>query len=163
MPESVLSLYIQHKYERKRPSFVDILDVLHSVAARYSRVIVVVDALDECSVSDGGRNMFLSAIFKLQASAGVNLFATSRINDDIANLFERAVTLHIRATNDDVERYLERQMSLLRSDVLDDALRGLIRREVIKAAKGMYANLSTKIPYVSILTFILGFSLHSYT
>jgi Cdc6-like AAA superfamily ATPase len=47
-PENVESLYDQHKAERTRPSASEFSTVLQSVAATYSRVFIIVDALDEC-------------------------------------------------------------------------------------------------------------------
>ena len=137
LPKSVNTLYEYHNRKRTRPSFNEIEEALCSVAADYSRAFIVVDALDECSVSEGGRQKVLSVIFNLQAKTGANLFATSRINGDITKLFEGALSLQIRATNKDIERYLDEQMRLLESDILDDKLRRTIKREVIKAADGM--------------------------
>ena len=144
MPESVKTLYECHNRERTRPSFNEILETLKSVAAHYSRTLVIVDALDECSISDGEHQKFLSAIFNLQDKTKANFFATSRINDNIAKLFKGALSLQIHASDKDVERYLDGQMSLLQSDIINDTLRGTIRREVIKAADGMYVKLSIK-------------------
>ncbi|KAI9782352.1 MAG: hypothetical protein M1839_005225 [Geoglossum umbratile] len=138
MPESVKTLYECHNRERTRPSFNEILEALKSVAAQYSRVLIMVDALDECRVSDGELQKFLSAIFNLQAKTGANIFATSRINDNIAKLFGEALSLQIRAEDKDIESYLDGRMSLLQSDILDDALRGMIRGEVIRAVDGMF-------------------------
>jgi hypothetical protein len=139
MHESVKTLYKCHNREHTLPSFDEIVEALKSVAAQYSRVFIIVDALDECGVSNSERQRFLSAIFNVQGKTRANLFATSRINDNIASLFKEALCLPIRANNEDVERYLDRQMSLLQSDILDDALRDIIRREVIRVVDGMYA------------------------
>ncbi|KAI9766762.1 MAG: hypothetical protein M1839_004766 [Geoglossum umbratile] len=138
VPESVKNLYEHHNRERTRPLFTEILEALESVAAQYSRALIIVDALDECGVSDGEHQKFLSAIFNLQVKTGANIFATSRINDNIAKLFEVALSLQIRAKDEDIKSYLDGRMSLLRSDILDDALRGMIRREVIRAVDGMF-------------------------
>ncbi|KAI9765366.1 MAG: hypothetical protein M1840_007446 [Geoglossum simile] len=138
MPESVEKLYKRHNRERTRPSPNEILEALESVAPQYSRVFIIVDALDECSVSDSERQKFLSAIFNLQAKTGANIFATSRINDNIAKLFGVALSLQIHAKDEDIESYLDGRMPLLQSDILDDALRGMIRREVIRAVDGMF-------------------------
>ena len=142
VPESIKTLYERHNRERTRPLFNEILEALESVAAQYSRAFIIVDALDECGISDRERREFLSAIFKLQDKTKANLFTTSRINDNIARLFEGALSLQIRARDEDIESYLDRQISLLPSDIVDDALRGTIRREVIRAVDGMYAKLS---------------------
>jgi hypothetical protein len=145
LPESVKTLYQYHIHKRTQPSFNEIEEALLSATAYYSRAFIVVDALDECGasdgVSDGGCKKFLSVIFHLQAKTGVNIFVTSRINNDIAKLFETALFLQIRVNEKDVESYLDGQMSLLQSDILDDDLRDRVRREVVRAVDGMYANL----------------------
>ena len=142
VPESLKTLHECHNRERTRPSFNEILEALKSVAAQYSRALIIVDALDECGISDSERQKFLLAIFNLQDKTEANLFATSRINDNIAKLFEGALSIQIRARDDDVKSYLDGQISLLPSDIVDDALRGTIRGKVIRAVDGMYARLS---------------------
>src|ERR1700733_2712272 len=62
----VKDLYDRHKDNRTRPSFDDISRALQSVASMYSRVFIVVDALDECQVSNDCRSRFLSEVFNLQ-------------------------------------------------------------------------------------------------
>ena len=90
-----------------------------------------------CRVSHGGCKTFLSKVFDLQVKTKANLFATSRINDEIAKSFTGALCLQIRATNEDIERYLDRQIPLLRTDNLDDAIQNMIREKVITAVDGM--------------------------
>ena len=48
LPESVASLYDKHEGRQTRPSFDEIAKVLQSVTAVYSKVYIIVDALDEC-------------------------------------------------------------------------------------------------------------------
>src|ERR1700733_13617108 len=59
LPGSVKDLFGRHKKGRTRPSSYDISRALQSVAGLYSRVFIIVDALDECQVSDGGCERFL--------------------------------------------------------------------------------------------------------
>lgn len=137
MPESIRALYESHRRQRTRPSFTEILQALDSVAALYSRSFLIVDALDECDDSGGNRQKFVSAILSLQGKTGINLFATSRINEHVATLFKSALSLEIRANEDDVRIYLDGQMSLLQPDILDYNIQDNIRREVVRAADGM--------------------------
>jgi hypothetical protein len=65
LPGSVKTLYNHHKDKRTRPSFDEISGVLQSVAAAYSRVFIIVNALDECQISDGCRQRFLLGLFNL--------------------------------------------------------------------------------------------------
>ncbi|PKX93970.1 purine and uridine phosphorylase, partial [Aspergillus novofumigatus IBT 16806] len=48
IPGEVSNLYNQHKTDRTRPSLEEISRTLYSVAVKYSRVFILVDALDEC-------------------------------------------------------------------------------------------------------------------
>ena len=139
-------LYDQHKAKRTRPSLDEISRALQSVTAIYSRTFIVVDALDECQATEC-RLRFLPEIFSLQAKTRANLFATSRINDEIASLFDGALSLKIRAIDGDVETYLNGQMTLLQSDILDNDIRNMIRTEIISAVDGMYVMHYTKMSY----------------
>ena len=65
LPDSVKSLHDNHRERHTRPSVDEISKTLQSVVALYSRVFIIVDALDECQVSDGCRSRFLSEIFNL--------------------------------------------------------------------------------------------------
>lgn len=133
------SLYDSHKDKRTRPSFNEISRTLQSVAALYSRVFIIIDALDESQVSDGCRMRFLSEIFNLQAECQASLFATSRFIPEINEKFKESMRLEIRASNQDVQRYLHSHMSqlpkcALRSSEVQDE----IKAEIIKAVDGMY-------------------------
>ena len=109
--ESVRLLYDTHKEKRTRPSFNEISRALHSVAVMYSRVIIVVDALNECQASNGSRARLLSEIFSLKERCEANIFATSRDIPEIKEQFKGSICLEIRATDEDARRYLESHMS----------------------------------------------------
>ena len=139
MPANIKTLYESHIRQRTRLSHTETLEALNFVAALYSRTILIIDALDECDNSDGNRQNFLSTILTLQGKIGTNLFMTSRPNNDIAKYFDTSLSLKIRANTDDIKSYIDGQMSL-QLDILDDSLRDRIRREVLRAADGMYVN-----------------------
>jgi Cdc6-like AAA superfamily ATPase len=144
IPEGMKSLYKHHKDKRTRPSFDEISKVLHSVVADYSRAYIIIDALDECQVSDGrgpdvDRKKLLSEIFDLQAKTGAGLFATSRFVPEIVKQFEGSLSLEIRASDEDVQRYLDGQISKLPLFVLRNPdLQKEIKTEIIKATGGMH-------------------------
>jgi Cdc6-like AAA superfamily ATPase len=140
VPESVKSLYERHE-KRKRPSLEEISKLLHSVVAGYSRVFILIDALDECQTSNGVRRKFLSEVFNLRAKTGVNLFATSRFIPEITGEFEESISLEIRASSEDVQRYLDGHMSQLPAFVLRSRdLQEEIRTTITKAVDGMYVS-----------------------
>jgi hypothetical protein len=139
LPESVKDLYNRHKDKRTWPAFDEISTALHVVAAIYSRVFIIVDALDECQVSGRCRTRFLSEVFSLQAKCGANVFATSRFNPEIAKEFNGNMSLEIRASDDDVRKYLEGRMSQLPSFVSRSVdLHEEIVTKIVQAVDGMY-------------------------
>jgi uncharacterized membrane-anchored protein YjiN (DUF445 family) len=88
---------------------------------------------------DNCRERFLSEIFNLQAKAGANVFATSRYIPEIAEKFKNSTALEIRASNEDVRKYLESHMNQLPKFVTDDAkLQEEVCTEIVEAVDGMY-------------------------
>jgi len=141
VPENVKSLYQSYKDKPTRPSFDEISNVLHSIVAGYSRAFIVVDALDECQISDGSRRRFLLEILNLQATSRTNLFATSRYIPEIEKWFEEAIILEIRANDEDVRRYLDNHISELPLFVSRSLnLQEEIKTAILKAVDGMYAS-----------------------
>jgi hypothetical protein len=139
LAESVKSLYDNHRHKHTRPSVDEISKTLQSVVTLYSRVFIIVDALDECQVSNGCRTRFLLEIFNLRAKCRASLFVTSRFIPDIDEKFKEGTRLEIRASNPDVQRYLDGHMSQLPGCVLRSSeLQNEIKAEIIKAVDGMY-------------------------
>ena len=139
LPQNLKDLYDRHKEKRTRPLFDEISKALHIVATMYSRVFIVIDALDECQTSDRCRARFLAEIFKLQANTRANLFTTSRDIPDIVVKFEHSLSLEVRASDEDVRAYLDHHMSQLRAFLRKDPhLQEEIKAGIVKAVKGMY-------------------------
>ena len=105
----------------------------------YSRVFIVIDALDECRLSDGSRTRLLSELFALQANSGANFFATSRFIPEITEKFEGSPSLEIHAREEDVRRYLGSRISNFPAFVQRNAdLQEEIKTKIVKAVDGMY-------------------------
>ncbi|CAG8982672.1 hypothetical protein HYALB_00014050 [Hymenoscyphus albidus] len=139
LPEVVKDLYNRHNAQRTRPSFDEISRSLQSTMAMYSRVFVVIDALDECNVSDGSRTTFLSELFSLQTKCTVNLFATSRFGTEFRAIFPNSLSLEIRASEHDVRTFLDGHILALpgfvrRSLDLQEEVKG----GIVKAVDGMF-------------------------
>lgn len=135
-PSEVKSLYDKHRQNHTRPSLEEISKMLHSVASFFSRVIIIVDALDECEVSDGCRKTLLTEILNLQIKTRASLFATSRSIPDITERFQGSITCEIRAHNEDVRRYLDGRI-LQSGQKLLESHREEIKSEITKAVEGM--------------------------
>ncbi|KAL7948570.1 hypothetical protein V8C42DRAFT_254682 [Trichoderma barbatum] len=140
LPDSVKSLYDSHKNNQVRPSLDEILKVLQSVATMYSRIFIIVDALDECEASGGIRTKFIKNIFTLQAACGANIFATSRFIPEITREFNGSMALEIRAKRADILEYLKGHMWRLPSFIRSNPeLQDRIIAVISDDADGMFS------------------------
>ncbi|EPS44850.1 hypothetical protein H072_1186 [Dactylellina haptotyla CBS 200.50] len=140
MPDIVQKLYSTHRVGT-RPPIGTLFKTLVSVAKAYSKVFVVVDAIDECGVSEGCRHRFLDQLFDFQAEAKANLFVTSRFIPEITERFqtEGTLSLEIRARKEDVQRYLETRLLTIDGIVKNHAdLRREVVAKIIADIDGMF-------------------------
>lgn len=132
VPNEMIELYRHHVARLMRPSLSECSSLLQSTVGAFSKVFVVLDALDECR-ENGTRNRLLLEIGKLRPK--VHLLVTSRPNiwfDD------NAVRLEILGRGDDIRDYVEYEMSGLQHDVAaDPALRKTIIEKITENAQGM--------------------------
>jgi hypothetical protein len=141
LPECLRIFYDKYK-GRTRPSLDELSKALQTVANLFSRIFIVVDALDECQLSDGSRSKLLTEIFALQSKAGANIFATSRFILDVTERFKDNVSLEIRAHPGDVQRYIEGNIAHMPSCVARRPdLQKEITTKIIRAVDGMYVEL----------------------
>ncbi|KAM0524671.1 hypothetical protein ACHAPE_000770 [Trichoderma viride] len=136
LPKTVQDLYEKYGKSGMLPSLHQITAALHSTAATFEKVFFIIDALDECQ--NLAQTKLLDTLFDLQTEAGANILATSRINDDIKRRFDGCATVEISAANEDVLAYLNGQLSLRRSDFIDEDIQEKIRDAVPKAAGGSF-------------------------
>ncbi|KAI1444648.1 hypothetical protein F5Y02DRAFT_427579 [Annulohypoxylon stygium] len=113
LPDVVKDLYYRHIPGNKPHSVDEILKAIRKVVCLYSRVFIIVDALDECQVSDGCRTKLLSVMFSIQEEYNANILVTSRFNPAIEARFTGYTSIKIRAGEEDVRGFLEGHMELL--------------------------------------------------
>ncbi|RKL11553.1 hypothetical protein BFJ71_g36 [Fusarium oxysporum] len=135
LPESIQSLHRMGS----RPSLDAISSTLLCVAKLFSRVFVVIDALDECRASDGSRARFLNEIFDLQSKCQINIFATSRPILDVISIFANRVSLEIRATDDDVRMFVRGHMPQLPEFFSQQGLEEDVTSQIVRSVQGMRA------------------------
>jgi hypothetical protein len=132
--KTVKEFYSSH--QRSHPTLHEFEEALQIEIRSYSKVFVIVDALDEC-IDDKTRTALLTTLKDLP----VNLFVTSRYSLTIEEKFDGVKRLDIRAHDDDVQRYVEKR--ILREDRLarhvkaDPSLQDDIVNMVVDSAKGM--------------------------
>ncbi|KAI1269810.1 hypothetical protein F5Y18DRAFT_437656 [Xylariaceae sp. FL1019] len=105
LPRSLRRLYDDCKQRRSRPSLKEILQVLRDPVLDYSKVFVVVDALDECEREV--RSGFISELRNLWSDVGVDVFATSRDIPEITSRFDGAMRKEIRACDHDIAKFID--------------------------------------------------------
>ena len=150
--------YKDHHEARKiRPKLVDLIEALKSEIGTYSRVFIVLDALDECLHS--ARERFVKELQSL--ARNVNLMVTSRLLPSIEQQFQGVNRLEIQAHVDDMWKYIENRFvsegRLARLVNNDWALQEGIVNEVVTKASGMYVLLISALP-LSYLCYLLTFS-----
>ncbi|KAM0424178.1 hypothetical protein ACHAPT_010547 [Fusarium lateritium] len=138
IPAAVGDLYMKHLKRASKPTFEEIRKLLRSFSSLYSRVFVIVDALDECPSRDGRRNTLLAEIMKLQTALLANVMCTSRPIPEIEAWFPHAVSIKVRASEHDVRKYLDGQLGCLPGFVArNPKLQRQVKNQIVKVVNGM--------------------------
>ena len=154
IPEEVDILYKSHRDEGTRPSIKEVVSVVCSIVSSLSKLYLVVDALDECASTE--RRRLVEELFKLRAQNQLNIFATSRDLPGIKAQFFGCTALEIRASEEDVRRYLENCMRELPRCVVQHAdLQSKITTQILALVDGMYVFLALQEDYL--VTCFIGF------
>ncbi|UKZ76961.1 hypothetical protein TrVFT333_004677 [Trichoderma virens FT-333] len=136
-PEVLHQLHDRHYRMNTRPFIGELSDALTTLIQSFSRVFILIDALDEAD--DGERATLLKELFTIQGETGLNLFATSRAINNIAVAFEDKISREISPNRQDVFQFLNARMSTLPSFVTNDkALQQEIKESVESAIGGMF-------------------------
>lgn len=121
-----------------RPSFSDLAISLGTELGIFTKIFIVIDALDETSENGDVRSSFLP---KLQ-SLPVNLFVTSRHSPTIESMFSQGSRRQdIRANDGDLRKFVRGRISspsLLARLIKNDAnLEELVESKIVSKAQGM--------------------------
>jgi hypothetical protein len=145
IPEEVKLLHEDHVTKGTRPPLLTCSKILQTTIRRFTKVFVVVDALDECSEEDGVRKIF--SMLLNQIAPDSNLLITSRHTAVIESMFEGATRIEIRASHKDIRNYLSARITensqLVRYIKIDPTLLGTILDTITSKADGMYETPST--------------------
>jgi hypothetical protein len=102
------SFYKRHQSYDTRPTLDEFTQALQAEIGTYSKVFVVVDALDECPDHDGSRRKSLKTLRSL--SGPVSLMVMSRYLGSITETFQETSQLDILADDEDVRKYIESEL-----------------------------------------------------
>ncbi|KAF4896776.1 hypothetical protein CGCVW01_v013798 [Colletotrichum viniferum] len=130
--------YEKHRCGSSPMSKQEISGCLQSVMSCFAKVYVLVDALDECRGDEGYRDTLLTTILGLSETANVNFFATSRHIPEIESYFDDSPSIEIRATDEDVMKFLDGHIYKLPQAVRKNKEpQGEIKHSIVQAVQGM--------------------------
>jgi len=136
--DDAVTLYQKHLSKKTRPCLDELNCLLQSEVRRFSRVFVVIDALDECTECEA--TILLHELRKLLSH--IRLLVLSRHVKYIERELHQEAYLEIFAHDEDIERYakarIQEQSKLIRHLKAEPTLRDDILQSVVKKAQGMY-------------------------
>ena len=136
-------LYKSHLDKGTHPNLDEVLKLLQSELSRYSKVFVVIDALDELPSEDQFQVNLLARLQALQPV--INLMVTSRFIENIERKFRGMPKLEISARPEDLQTYVVNRISnsdrLSRHVSKDTALKEEIINAVVGNAQKIYDNI----------------------
>ena len=135
---SLRSYCHEHRSSNTDPTPKRAFEFLKDECESWSRVFIIVDALDECSEKDATRQRLIEGLLSLQGSNRINILVTTRPIPSILCEFEVWEHLVIRANSADIQNYLLGQMNRFsKRVVVGKHLQAQIISAIIDAADGM--------------------------
>jgi hypothetical protein len=137
-PAEVTALYETHKKYQTRPSFSECSTLLQSVGTAFSKVFIVIDALDECTERDNTRRSIIDAIRSLKEA---HIMVTSRTLPQIELICKEWPQVEITAKDQDILQYLEAHIEdegeLVNVVQEDPEIRKLVITTIAQKSQGM--------------------------
>jgi hypothetical protein len=137
----MLDLYDEHEDKGTRPAMWEIANCLKEVIKLFSDVFIIIDALDEYDEGDGTRDVLVSQLSDLVSLANSHILVTSRWLTSIERCFEGCLRLEIRATDQDVTKYVEQRIegsSRLQRNIKDNSkLKNEVVETIVERCQGM--------------------------
>ena len=127
--DNVKAFYDRHQSQSTHPTLDEFIQALEVEIKMYTKVYIIVDALDECPEVNV---KLLKALRSLGRS--INLMVTSRDLSSIEQQFRDAQCLRIRADDGDIAKYIENQLDH-HPDLSN--LQGTVTHKIVNKARGM--------------------------
>lgn len=138
IPGGTLKMYQHHHEKGSRPNFEEVLEMTRSSIALFSRLYLIVDALDELGNAGQVRQTLIGSLRPLQNLHHLNLMTTSRYIPSLALEFHQPLCMDIGASAEDVRRYVEGHILDLPSCVRKNlGLQETIISAIVDAVEGM--------------------------
>ena len=108
IPEETKCVLEKNASKQTHSSLEEYFKLLKAQIARFSRVYVIVDALDECSEQKGNRSDFMVGLQTI--APAIRLLVTSRSVGSIQEYMSSACHIEVRANDEDIKAYLVAQI-----------------------------------------------------
>ncbi|MCJ1385533.1 hypothetical protein MMC17_008656 [Xylographa soralifera] len=136
IPNDIVTLYDKQKLTRAKAQLGELSSLLHIEIQQLHKVFFIIDALDECL--EAIRYAFLEELVK----SGAQLMVTSRYLSVVEHDFKFAARLEVRASDEDVRKYVEARMiserRMARHVRGDPTLSTKIVETLVESARGMF-------------------------
>jgi hypothetical protein len=137
--QPVQLLYSKHAGRQTRPLIEETFNTLRSICTVYLRVFIVLDALDEFTNSNNERGKLIDLLSSLEVETNIKLMMTSRFIPDIEREYQSAIKLEIRASDQDVRKYITGQLPRLPKCIQNDnGLKTEIQNKITERVDGMW-------------------------
>ncbi|PGG95107.1 hypothetical protein AJ79_10258, partial [Helicocarpus griseus UAMH5409] len=138
IPERVLTLYEERTNHGKQLSSTDATDLLRMTCSHFSKIYLILDALDELKPRD------LWGLLKCfrDGSASIQIFITGRphVGGTIREYLKTEQSITIEARESDIQRFIEYEIggpNDIEPKAMDKQLRTEILKKIVDSAKGM--------------------------
>lgn len=139
VPNGVTKSDHHHVKSGTRLTSQEISEILESLLAELLQAYIVVDALDELPVSGQVCQVLLTNLRSLQKVHSLSIIVTSRPIPQIERQLQDSSSLEIRASNEDIERYVYGRMSdLTTSAQKNPSLQEAIAQCIVGIVDGMF-------------------------
>ena len=139
VPDQIKEIYTAHNKKITSPTFPEYLELLKAQMHKFTRVYIVIDALDECTEANNVREELLGGI--LQLPTFTNIMITSRYIPVVEDFFQGALRLDISARDNDIHLHVRTRLAektWARRVRLDSVLQTKIAKSIVERAGGMY-------------------------
>ncbi|KAK7052724.1 ANK-REP-region domain-containing protein [Favolaschia claudopus] len=112
LPLMLRDLWQYHSDRKTQPTLADVLRLLKIVLLEYSRIYVVIDALDEYfNITDEHRAIFIQNVVEIIKQFPIHLMITTRPNNMSQSRFSNLQLVPITAEKADITRYIQNQFN----------------------------------------------------
>ncbi|KAH6638134.1 hypothetical protein C7974DRAFT_390939 [Boeremia exigua] len=135
VPSVLVDLYRRSSTNASPPTVQTLLGVMSGLVANWSRVYLVIDALEQLFSTDV--RSLLSGLLGLQETLPISIFAASDSRSDIIEQFRQCPTIDIGVdTKQDVQTYIAYRISNFPSSLRDFS--DLIEKDVMRESEGSF-------------------------